>query len=89
MVIKPAEQTPLTAYALVQLAKQAGIPADVLSIVSGDPSVIGPVLATHPLVRKITFTGSTEIGRLLMRQASDTIKKSLIRAWRQCAVYCV
>lgn len=75
MVIKPAEQTPLTAYALVELAKQAGIPADVLSIVTGDPSVIGPILATHPLVRKITFTGSTEIGRLLMRQASDTIKK--------------
>jgi len=75
MVVKPASQTPLTALALAWLGEQAGIPAGVLSVVTGAAGDIGTVLATHRLVRKVSFTGSTEVGRLLMRQSAATIKK--------------
>ena len=75
MVVKPASQTPLTALAMVVLAERAGIPAGVLSVVTGSAAAIGGELSTNPLVRKLTFTGSTEVGRTLMAQTASTIKK--------------
>ncbi len=75
MVLKPASQTPLSALALAVLAERAGIPAGVLSVVTGSASDIGEELATNPLVRKLSFTGSTEVGRVLMQQTAATIKK--------------
>jgi len=76
MVVKPASQTPLTALALGELALRAGVPAGVFSVVTGtDTRAIGGVLTSHPLVRKITFTGSTEVGRVLLQQSAATIKK--------------
>ena len=75
MVVKPASQTPLTALALAELARRAGVPAGVFSVVTGAAAEIGSELATHPLVRKLTFTGSTEVGRTLMGQTAATIKK--------------
>jgi succinate-semialdehyde dehydrogenase/glutarate-semialdehyde dehydrogenase len=78
MVMKPAEATPLSALALCELAEEAGLPAGVLSMVTGDAEdapLIGGELTSNPLVRKIGFTGSTEVGKLLMQQASATVKK--------------
>ena len=75
VVIKPAPETPLTALALAVLAERAGIPAGVLNIITGDAPAIGGVLTSHPLVRFVGFTGSTEVGKLLMRQAASTVKK--------------
>ncbi len=75
MVIKPAAQTPYSALALAVLAEQAGIPKGILSVVTGSASAIGGEMTSNPVVRKLSFTGSTEIGRLLMRQSADTIKK--------------
>lgn len=74
-VIKPAPETPLTALALAVLAERAGIPAGVLNIVTGDAPAIGGVMTSHPAVRFVGFTGSTEVGKLLMRQAASTVKK--------------
>lgn len=76
MVVKPASQTPLTALALGELALRAGVPAGVFNVVTGsDTRAIGGVLTSHPLVRKLTFTGSTEVGRVLLQQSAATIKK--------------
>lgn len=75
LVLKPAEQTPLCALALMELALRAGIPPGVLNVVTGDPVAIGGALTASPRVRKISFTGSTEVGRLLMRQSASTLKK--------------
>ncbi len=75
MVVKPAEQTPLSALALAALAERAGLPGGVFNVITGDPVAIGQVLTRSPVVRKLTFTGSTEVGRLLMRQSADTVKK--------------
>jgi succinate-semialdehyde dehydrogenase/glutarate-semialdehyde dehydrogenase len=75
MVVKPAESTPLSAFALAVLAERAGIPAGVLNVLTGEPRAIGGEMTSNPDVRKITFTGSTGVGRLLMRQSADTIKK--------------
>jgi succinate-semialdehyde dehydrogenase / glutarate-semialdehyde dehydrogenase len=75
IVIKPANETPLSALALAELADRAGIPPGVFNIVTGDAQAIGWQLSTHPLVRKLSFTGSTPIGRLLMEQCAGTIKK--------------
>jgi succinate-semialdehyde dehydrogenase/glutarate-semialdehyde dehydrogenase len=75
MVLKPAESTPLSAFALAVLAERAGIPAGVFNVLTGEPPAIGGEMTSNPDVRKITFTGSTEIGRLLMRQSADTVKK--------------
>ena len=74
-VLKPAGQTPFSALALAELAERAGIPKGVLNIVTGDARTIGAELCANPVVRKLTFTGSTEVGRVLMRQCADTIKK--------------
>lgn len=75
MVIKPASQTPYSALALCELAERAGIPKGVLSVVTGSAGPIGKELTTNPLVRKFTFTGSTEVGKLLMQQCATTVKK--------------
>ncbi len=75
VVAKPAEQTPLSALALAELAQRAGLPKGVLNVVTGDPVAIGGELTANPIVRKLSFTGSTEIGKLLMRQCAGTVKK--------------
>ncbi|MFC6299679.1 succinate-semialdehyde dehydrogenase [Pseudomonas sp. CCM 7893] len=75
MILKPSEETPLSAFALAVLAEQAGIPAGVFNIVSGDAVAIGGALQASSVVRKLSFTGSTRTGKLLMRQAADTLKK--------------
>lgn len=76
MVVKPASQTPLTALALAELAERAGVPAGVFSVITGnDTRAIGGRLTGHDLVRKVTFTGSTDVGRILLQQSAATIKK--------------
>lgn len=75
MVLKPASQTPLSALAIGVLAQKAGLPPGVLNIVTGSASEIGGALTASPTVRKISFTGSTEVGRELMRQSAGTVKK--------------
>jgi succinate-semialdehyde dehydrogenase / glutarate-semialdehyde dehydrogenase len=75
MVLKPSEETPLSAFALAVLAEQAGIPAGVFNIVSGDALAIGKVLTGSEIVRKLSFTGSTRVGKLLAAQCADTLKK--------------
>lgn len=75
IVLKPAEQTPLSALALAELAERAGVPKGVFSVVTGKASVIGGVMTASPIVRKLTFTGSTPVGKLLMAQCACTIKK--------------
>lgn len=75
MIVRPANLTPLSALALGELANRAGLPAGVLQIVTGSSSKIGKVLTDSDVVRKLSFTGSTEVGRLLMSQCADTIKK--------------
>jgi len=75
MVLKPASATPFSALALAELGRRAGLPAGVFSVVTGAAGEVGDELSTHPLVRKVTFTGSTEVGRSLMAKAAGTIKK--------------
>jgi len=78
VVVKPAEDTPLCALAVAALAEQAGLPAGLLNIVTcskPNAAAVGSELTANPVVRKISFTGSTPVGKLLMRQASDTVKK--------------
>ncbi len=75
MVLKPAEATPYCALALAVLAERAGVPRGVFSVVTGSPKDIGAEMTGNPIVRKLTFTGSTAVGRLLMQQCAPTIKK--------------
>jgi succinate-semialdehyde dehydrogenase/glutarate-semialdehyde dehydrogenase len=75
VILKPAEQTPYSALALAELAERAGFPKGVLNIITGDAPAIGGELCASSAVRKISFTGSTEVGRLLMKQAAPTVKK--------------
>ena len=78
MVLKPAEQTPFSALAMAELGHRAGIPKGVFNVITGaahSSSAIGMELCANPIVRKLSFTGSTEVGRILMRQSADTIKK--------------
>jgi succinate-semialdehyde dehydrogenase / glutarate-semialdehyde dehydrogenase len=75
VVIKPAGQTPFSALAMAELGSRAGIPRGVLNVITGDSKAIGAELCASPKVRKLSFTGSTETGRVLMRQCADTIKK--------------
>jgi succinate-semialdehyde dehydrogenase / glutarate-semialdehyde dehydrogenase len=75
MVCKPAGETPLSALAMAELAERAGIPAGVFSVITGSAKDIGAEMTSNPIVRGLTFTGSTEIGRLLMAQCAPTIKK--------------
>jgi succinate-semialdehyde dehydrogenase/glutarate-semialdehyde dehydrogenase len=75
MVVKPASQTPYSALALAELGQRAGFPPGVFNVVTGNSTEIGGELTSNPAVRKLTFTGSTEIGKLLMRQCAGTVKK--------------
>lgn len=75
IIVKPAMETPLTALGLAALAEQAGIPAGVINIVTGDAKTIGPVLTDSPIVRKLSFTGSTPVGAHLMAACAPTVKK--------------
>jgi succinate-semialdehyde dehydrogenase/glutarate-semialdehyde dehydrogenase len=76
LVLKPATATPYSALALAVLAERAGVPAGVFSVVTGSAGAIGSEMTGNPLVRKLTFTGSTEIGKVLLRQCADTVKKT-------------
>jgi succinate-semialdehyde dehydrogenase/glutarate-semialdehyde dehydrogenase len=75
VVIKPAEATPFSAFALAELADRAGFPPGVLNVITGDAQSIGAEMCANPIVRKLSFTGSTRVGRLLMQQVAPTIKK--------------
>ncbi|MBS6361726.1 NADP-dependent succinate-semialdehyde dehydrogenase [Burkholderia sp.] len=75
IVVKPAEATPFSALAMAVLAERAGVPAGVFSVVTGNPKAIGGELTSNPVVRKLSFTGSTAVGRLLMAQCAPTVKK--------------
>ncbi|MBW9107448.1 NAD-dependent succinate-semialdehyde dehydrogenase [Paraburkholderia phenoliruptrix] len=75
IIVKPAQQTPLSALAMAELAVRAGVPAGVLSVLTGSSREIGGVLTASPVVRKLTFTGSTEVGRVLAAQCAPTLKK--------------
>jgi len=75
MVVKPAEQTPLSALALAELGVRAGVPEGVFNVVTGDPKAIGGELTSNSTVRKLSFTGSTAVGKLLMEQCAPTMKK--------------
>src|SRR5690606_35217361 len=75
IVVKPATQTPYSALALAVLAQEAGVPDGVFSVVTGSASEIGGEMTSNPIVRKLSFTGSTEVGRVLMEQTASTIKK--------------
>ena len=76
IVIKPASETPLSALAIAELAARAGIPAGVINVVAGSARVIGGELTSNPIVRKLTFTGSTPIGKILQAQCAETMKKT-------------
>jgi len=75
VIIKPATLTPYSALALVKLAERAGFPKGVINVLTGNPKAIGAELTSNPIVRKLSFTGSTEVGKLLMRQCASTVKK--------------
>ena len=75
VVCKPASETPLTALALAELGERAGIPKGVFNVITGKASVIGAELTSSPVVRMLTFTGSTEIGKVLIEQCAKTVKK--------------
>ncbi len=76
VVARPASQTPYSAFALAELAQRAGLPAGVFNVITGPSAVQGAELTGNPMVRKLSFTGSTEIGKLLMAQCSGTVKKT-------------
>lgn len=75
VVVKPAPDTPLSALALAALAQEAGLPDGVLNVITGDAETIGKELTSNPIVRAITFTGSTRVGKILMEQSASTVKK--------------
>jgi succinate-semialdehyde dehydrogenase/glutarate-semialdehyde dehydrogenase len=75
MVVRPATSTPYSALALAVLAERAGVPAGIFSVLTGSSRAIGGEMTSNPIVRKLTFTGSTEVGRVLMQQCAPTIKK--------------
>lgn len=75
IIVKPAELTPFSAFAMAVLAERAGVPKGVLSVITGDSRTIGLEMTTNPVVRKVSFTGSTQVGRILMQQSAPTIKK--------------
>ena len=75
IVLKPASQTPLTALRLAELALEAGVPPGVFNVVTGSGATVGDALVRHPLVRKVSFTGSTEVGTQVMKLAADDIKR--------------
>jgi succinate-semialdehyde dehydrogenase/glutarate-semialdehyde dehydrogenase len=76
IVIKPATETPLSAFAMAELAARAGVPAGVLNVVAGSTAAIGNELTSNPIVRKLTFTGSTPVGKMLVSECAATVKKT-------------
>ncbi len=87
VVLKPAEDTPLCALALAYLSHEAGIPPGVFNVVTcKDPEEVGQVLSTHPLVSKVTFTGSTEVGKKILTQCASTIKKVTLELGGNCPI---
>ena len=76
VVLKPSEETPLSALALVALAERAGLPPGVLNVVTGDAETVGGALASSDAVRKLSFTGSTDVGKSLQRRCADTVKRT-------------
>lgn len=76
-VLKPAEQTPLTALYVAQLAKEAGFPAGVLNVITGYGPTAGNAISMHPSIRKVAFTGSVEVGKIVMRAAADSNLKKV------------
>jgi succinate-semialdehyde dehydrogenase/glutarate-semialdehyde dehydrogenase len=76
IVIKPATETPLSAFAMAELAERAGVPAGVLNVIAGSSSAIGGEITANPIVRKLTFTGSTPVGKMLVEQCAATMKKT-------------
>jgi succinate-semialdehyde dehydrogenase/glutarate-semialdehyde dehydrogenase len=75
MVVKPAEQTPLSAIALAEIALEAGLPAGVMNVITGDSAAIGKELFSNPAVRKVSFTGSTEVGKILIKQSAENVTR--------------
>lgn len=75
IIVKPAMETPYSALAMAYLAQEAGIPDGIYSVVTGDPITIGEEMTTNPKVKKVSFTGSTRVGKILMKQCADTVKK--------------
>jgi hypothetical protein len=76
VVLKPSELTPFSAFALAELAQRAGVPKGVLNLVTGDAEVIGTTLTGSEVVKKITFTGSTRVGKILLKQCAETVKRT-------------
>ena len=76
IVIKPASETPLSAFAMAELGERAGIPAGVLNVIAGASSAIGGEMTSNPTVRKVTFTGSTPVGKMLIAQCAKSVKKT-------------
>ena len=87
VVLKPASQTPFSALALAELAERAGVPKGVFNVITGSAAEIGGELTANPIVRKLSFTGSTEIGKLLMAQCARDGEEAVARARRQRAVH--
>jgi acyl-CoA reductase-like NAD-dependent aldehyde dehydrogenase len=76
VVLKPSEFTPYSAFALAELGARAGLPKGVFNLVTGDAAMVGSTLTQAPEVKKITFTGSTRVGKILLRQCADSVKRS-------------
>ena len=87
LVVKPASQTPYSALAMAELAARAGMPAGALSVITGDAAAIGGEMTSNPIVRKVSFTGSTAVGKKLMAQCSGTMKKVSLELGRQRTVH--
>lgn len=86
LVLKPAETTPMTAIAMFGLLMETNLPAGAANLVTGQPAIVGEALLSHPSVRKISFTGSTQVGKRLMSQASQTVKKVSLELGGNCPV---
>ena len=86
-MLKPSELTPFSALALAVLAERVGFPPGVINIVTGQPGPIGEALTSSDIVRKLSFTGSTRVGRYLMEKSAGDVEASEPRAWRQRAVH--
>jgi len=86
IIIKPALETPLSALALAELADRAGIPPGVINIIVGQSRHLGKVFTESTVVRKLTFTGSTPVGKILMKQCADTVKRTSMEFGRKCTL---
>ena len=88
-VIKPAEFTPYSAIGLLKLGEQAGLPAGLLNLVIGKAVPIGEEITSNPKVKKVSFTGSTAVGKLIMEQCAKTVKKNIPGIRGKCSIYCI